>query len=66
MKIWMNLIDVARDSAENPPPQKPHYQSPTVISYQTQKLMRQLGPARAYSHDGTHGDDEFALFGTMR
>lgn len=43
---------------------KPRYLPPTVRTYGAQTLLRSLGPARAYSHEGTHNDDEFLLFGT--
>lgn len=44
---------------------KPIYLPPTIHTYGAQTLLRTLGPARAYSHEGTHSDDEFTLFGTM-
>ena len=53
MKI--NLIDM-KGEFETQPSQKPRYQSPTVFTYQTQTLMRQLGPARAYSSNQSLDD----------
>lgn len=39
---------------------KPYYAVPTIVSYQAQTLLQQLGPARAYS--STRSIDEELLF----
>ncbi len=44
---------------------KTHYVRPTIRSYDRVNLLRQLGPARAYSHTRDVADDEFILFGTI-
>ena len=43
---------------------KPQYAPPVVKSYGYTTLLRQLGPARAYSHEMPE-DDAFILFGVI-